>query len=275
MDLQQGLPKDIQTNRPNAARMYDYFLGGHHNFEIDRHAADQAIALWPDFPLVMQVIRAFLRRAVRFLVAEGIDQFLDVGSGIPTVGNVHEVAQQANPAARVVYVDVDPIAVAQSRALLRDNRRATVIPGDVRQPERILSHPEVARLLDLRQPVGLLVVAVLHFIGDEADPNRAMRVFREALAPGSFLAIQHASDEGLSQETLSPEAYNQLVEIYRRTPTPIILRPRVEVARMFGDFELVPPGLVGTPLWRPEGPEDLFLNEPARAPGYAGLGRKR
>ncbi|MBX6342403.1 MAG: SAM-dependent methyltransferase, partial [Thermomicrobiaceae bacterium] len=140
---------DFPLDKPSAARMYDYYLGGFHNFEIDRQAAEQAIARWPDLPLIMQANRAFLRRAVNFVSGQGIDQFLDIGSGIPTVGNVHEVAQRANPSARVVYVDIDPIAVAHSQEILRGNPNATVIQGDVRRPSEILEHPDVQRLLDL------------------------------------------------------------------------------------------------------------------------------
>ena len=129
-------PREIDLNRPSAARMYDYYLGGSHNFAIDRQVAEQAIAMWPDLPIIMQANRAFLRRAVRFLAAQGIDQFLDIGSGIPTVGNVHEVAQQANPESRIVYVDIDPVAVAHSQAILAGNPHAAVIQGDAPTPIR-------------------------------------------------------------------------------------------------------------------------------------------
>jgi SAM-dependent methyltransferase len=241
--------------------MYDYFLGGFHNFEVDRKAADEAIAIWPDLPLVMRANRAFVRRAVRFLVAEGVDQFLDIGSGIPTVGNVHEVAQKANPAARVVYVDNDPIAVADSRALLRDNPRATIIHADARQPESILADPEVSHLLDLRRPVGVLIVALLHFVTDDEEAYRIVRTMREALVAGSYLAITHASDEGLS-----PETQAGLIRIYRGTPTPGNLRSSAAIARFFEGFELVEPGLVYFARWRPEGPDDLFVDEPERCP---------
>src|SRR5579884_3165576 len=141
-------PRDVPLDRPSAARMYDYYLGGFHNFELDRQMAEQAIALWPELPLIMRANRGFLRRAVNYLVTQGIDQFLDIGSGIPTVGNVHEVAQRANPNARVVYVDIDPIAVAHSRAILGDAPNVAVIQADLREPESILGHPKVTGLLD-------------------------------------------------------------------------------------------------------------------------------
>jgi hypothetical protein len=269
MDWQRDLPKDVLPDRPSAARMYDYFLGGHHNFEMDRRVAEQATAIWPDMPLVLRSNRAFLRRAVRFLVARGIDQFLDLGSGIPTVGNVHEVAQQANPAARVMYVDIDPVAVAQSRGLLRENSRATIIQADACQPEQILDHPEVARLLDLRRPLGVLIVALFHFVRDDAQAYGAVRTLRDAMVPGSYLALSHASDDGIPREMR-----DQVKQIYENTPTPVQLRSRAGIARFFDGFELVEPGLVYMPLWRPEGPDDLLLDEPERCAAYAGVGRK-
>lgn len=269
MDTREELPRGVRHDQPTAARMYDYFLGGYHNFEADRKAAEQAIALWPDMPYVLRANRAFLRRAVRFLADQGIDQFLDVGSGIPTVGNVHEIAQQVNPEARVVYVDNDPIAVADSRALLRDNPRVGVVPADATDPDQILSHPEIPRVLDLSRPVGVLVVAILHFVEGDEVATRAVQALRDAVAPGSYLTIVHASDEGLARET-----QEQLCRLYDRTPTPMILRSRDQIAHFFDGFELVDPGLVYIPLWRPEGPDDLFLKDPERCPGYAGVGRK-
>jgi hypothetical protein len=245
--------------------MYDYFLGGHHNFEVDRKAADQAIAIWPDMPLVMQANRAFLRRAVRYLVAQGIDQLLDIGSGIPTVGNVHEVARGA---ARVVYVDNDPVAVAHSRALLQGSSDATIVQAEATRPAEILGNPEVARLLDFSQPLGVLMVALLHFIVDDDEAHRAVRVLREAIPSGSYLAIVHAA--GAS----SRESADQIHRIYERTPTPVKFRSRDAIAQFFDGMEMVEPGLVHVPLWRPEGPDDLFVDEPWRCPGYAGVGRK-
>lgn len=263
------LPEDVFASRPSIARMYDYWLGGFHNFEVDRKAAEHATSVWPDMPLVLRANRAFLRRAVRLLSSQGIDQFLDIGSGIPTVGNVHEVAQEANPEARVVYVDLDPVAVAHSRTILRDNPRAAVIHADARQSEQILHHPELLRLLDLSRPVGILVVSVLHFLTDDADAYQAIRALREAAARGSYLAITHGSGD-----SLPPEARDQLEQITRATPTPMKYRPRADIARFFEGFELVDPGLVYVSLWRPENPDDLLVSQPERCLGYAGLGRK-
>jgi hypothetical protein len=271
MNTPEGPPGGAQLDRPSAARMYDFFLGGYHNFEVDRKAAEQAIAIWPDFPLTLRANRAFLRRAVHYLVDQGIGQFLDIGSGIPTVGNVHEVAQQASPAARVVYVDNDPVAVAHSRIILQGNPRATIIQADVRRPEQILGHPDVARLLDLRQPLGILVVALLHFIRDDDEAVRIVRALRDVAAPGSYLVISHASAEEVA---LSPESQDRLHQVYRNTPTPVTLRSRADLARLFEGFEVVEPGIVRVPRWRPEGPDDLFADDPERCAIFGGVGRK-
>jgi hypothetical protein len=268
MSTPAWVPADIPLDRPSAARMYDYYLGGSHNFEIDRKAAEQAIAMWPELPLIMQANRTFLRRAVNYLSSEGVAQFLDIGSGMPTVSNVHEVAQRANPAARVVYVDIDPIAVAHSEALLRGNPNAAIIQGDARRPEQILDHPQVRRLLDLRQPLAVLLVALLHFLVDDEEAHRAVRALREALAPGSYLVVSHASYEGM------PEKSREHEQLYARMPTPLRMRSRAAIARFFDGFELVEPGIVFLPLWRPEGPHDLFLDQPERCTGFAGVGRK-
>src|SRR5438132_13046061 len=163
-------PQDIDINLPSAARMYDYYLGGGHNFAADREVAERALAIMPEGRQLAQINRAFLRRAVRFCVAAGLRQFLDLGSGIPTLGNVHEVAQAASPLSKVVYVDIDPVAVAHSRALLESNDLATAVLEDLRKPESVLTNPAVRGLLDLKRPVALLMLSVLHFVQDEDDP---------------------------------------------------------------------------------------------------------
>lgn len=262
------VPDDVALDQPSAARMYDYYLGGSHNFAIDRRMAKQAMAMWPDLPLIMQANRAFLRRAVRFLVARGIQQFLDIGSGIPTVGNVHEVAQQANPAARVVYVDIDPVAVAHSQVILDANPDAAVIQADARRPEHILTHPTVHRLLDFQQPVAVLLVALLHFIVDDAEVRDLIRRLHAALPSGSYLAMTHASYEGKPRESQEHQ------RLYARTSTPMTMRARDEIAGFFDRFEVVEPGIVYIPLWRPEGPDDVLLDQPERCTGFAGVGYK-
>jgi len=250
--------------------MYDYFLGGSHNFPIDRQAAEAIKRVYADFPLLLHANRAFLRRAVDFLAARGVQQFLDLGSGIPTVGNVHEIAERAAPESRVVYVDIDPIAVAHSELLLRGNPRATVIQADVRQPEVILHHREVQRLLDFDRPLAVLLVALLHFVTDDEEAYALVRQLREALPSGSYLVISHASSEGMPAEQNV-----QLERLYGQTSNPVKTRSRQEIARFFDGLELVEPGVVFFPLWHPESPDDLFLQQPSRSSGYAGVGRKQ
>ncbi|CCF85544.1 SAM-dependent methyltransferase [Nitrolancea hollandica] len=261
--------QESRTTKPNPARMYDYYLGGYHNFAIDREAADAAIAIWPELPLVMQANRAFLRRAVRFLVGQGIDQFLDIGSGIPTVGNVHEVAQQLNPAIRVVYVDSDPIAVAHSEFLVRANPQVAVVQQDAAQVDQLLGQPEVRALLDSGRPVAVLMCAVLHFILTDQEAESVSRAIIDALPPGSYVAISHASAEGVP-----PETHEQMMRLYDKTSSPMVGRTRAQITRLFGDLDLVEPGVVHVPLWRPEGPNDLFLAEPERGISVGGVGRK-
>lgn len=250
--------------------MYDYFLGGSHNFPVDRQAAEAIKRVYADFPLLLHANRAFLRRAVDFLAARGVQQFLDLGSGIPTVGNVHEIAERAAPASRVVYVDIDPIAVAHSELLLRGNPQAAVIQADVRRPEEILNHPQVQRQLDFDRPIALLLVALLHFITDDEEAYALVRRLRDALPPDSFVVISHASADGM------PAQQNeQLERLYGQTSNPVKTRSRTEIARFFDGLELVEPGVVFFPLWHPESPDDLFLQQPSRSSGYAGVGRKR
>lgn len=260
---------DLPLERPSVARMYDYLLGGYHNVAVDRAAADAAVAIYPDFPLVLQANRAFLRRSVQFLIAQGIDQFLDLGSGIPTAGNVHEVAQEARPGARVVYVDSDPVAVAQSTALLRGNPTAVAIQADVRQPAALLVHPDLQRVLDLRRPLAVLLVAFLHFLPDDAEAARVVAAFRAALPVGGYLALSHATADGAP-----PAVVEQLDALYARTAGGVYRRSRAQIAAFVAGLELVEPGLVYTPLWRPEEPTDTLLDQPERSIAFAGVGRK-
>lgn len=249
--------------------MYDYFLGGFHNVAIDRQAAEAVLRIFPEASLALQANRAFLRRAVNFLTAQGIDQFLDIGSGIPTVGNVHEVAQHANPAARVVYIDSDPVAVEHSNAILAGNPHATAIEADARQPERLLQHPDVRRLLDFRRPIGVLIVALLHFLPDDADAYGLVCTVRDALAPGSYIAITHGT-----ADAMPPDIAEQTERLYAGTTNPGKYRTRMAVERFFAGLTLVEPGVVYVPLWRPEGPDDLFVRAPERSINFAGVGYK-
>jgi len=256
------------TARPNAARIYDYWLGGFHNFAVDRDAANAASAACPDVALMARANRAFLRRVVAYMLAHGVDQFLDIGSGLPTRGNVHELVAQLNPAARVVYVDNDGVAVAHSRVLLKRVPTAAAIQADARDPAAILAHPDTQRLLDFTRPIGVLLFAVLHFLPD-ADAHGLVRALRDAAAPGSLLAMSHGVDDHLPAETLA-----QGTAIYRRTNAPVYLRPSAMVAEFFRGIEPVSPGVVYVPRWRPDGPDDLLLDAPERSAIVGGVGRK-
>ncbi len=256
--------EDVDLTRPSVARVYDYFLGGSHHFEVDREMAVQLVRAAPDVPAVMRANRSFLRRAVRMMVAEGIDQFLDIGSGIPTVGNVHEIAQQANPAATVVYVDRDPVAVAHSRFMLADNPNAATVAADLADAEAILTDSATQRLIDFGRPVGLLAVAVLHFVSEEEDPYRPMDRLRGATPSGSLLAISHVTPG-------RPEM-DEVASTYRRA-SPFTVRTPEQIAAFFGEFELLEPGLVAPPRWRPDSPDDVD-SLADRVPGVVGVGRK-
>ncbi len=263
-----------ELGRPNAARIYDYLLGGGQNLAVDHAAAEHVLDNFPDAALAARSNRAFLRRAVTFLAGRGIDQFLDIGSGLPTVGNVHEVARGINPRARVVYADNDPVAVRYSREILAEEegegaRGVAVIEGDLRDPATILGHPETSRLLDLRRPLGLLLVAVLHFIPDDDEARRAVRAVREAIAPGSYVVLSHGTQDGLPPDTIA-----RFEAIYRHSTHPTIARPRARIAALFEGLDVVEPGIVPTPLWHPDAVRDPLTDEPVRAGILAGVGRK-
>ncbi|MFY1699052.1 MULTISPECIES: SAM-dependent methyltransferase [unclassified Solwaraspora] len=266
MDRPHWVSEDIDVERPSVARMYDYYLGGSHNFAVDRAAAQAMIAAVPDAPLMAQANRAFLRRAVQFLVDAGIRQFLDIGSGIPTVGNVHEIAQRLAPESRVAYVDVDPIAVAHSREILAGNDQTTILQEDLRNPERILHDPQVRKLLDFDQPIAVMVVAVLHFVPDSDDPAGILHTVRDALAPGSYLVLSQASDDGRSDAER-----READQIYRRTDNPLNVRSRAALTGLFAGFDLVEPGVVWVPQWRPETPD--AAEDAERAVFMGGVGR--
>jgi hypothetical protein len=267
MERPDWAPEGIDIERPSASRIYDYWLGGTHNFAVDREVARGVTEAVADTPLIMQGNRAFLHRAVRFMVASGIRQFLDIGSGIPTLGNVHEVVQKGAPEGRVMYVDHDPVAVAHSRQILAGDPNVAAIHEDLRRPEAILAHPDTTRLIDFAEPVALLLNAVLHFVADEqAYPTVA--VLRDALAPGSYLVLSHGTADGMPKE-----ASERWIELFKRTPTPGVPRTRAEVRPFFDGFELVPPGLVWSPQWRPEHPDEVG-EHPERSATYVGVGRK-
>jgi SAM-dependent methyltransferase len=260
-------PESTDTERPSVARMYDYYLGGSHNFAVDREAARQVIAVVPETPLIARANRAFLRRAVRFLMDSGVRQFLDIGSGIPTVGNVHEIAQRYDPAVRVAYVDLDPVAVAHSREILAGNHLTAVIQEDLRRPERILDHPDVRKLLDFGRPVAVMMLAVLHFVSDADDPAGILATVRAALAPGSYLAVSQVSAEGREDDV------DPIQSVYRKADNSLYPRTRAELAGLLDGFDVVPPGVVWVPEWRPEAPDHPAAAD--RSVYVCGVGRLR
>ncbi len=244
----------VDPSKASIARVYDYWVGGTHNFVSDRELAERMATLDPRIPGACKANRAFLGRAVRFLASRGIRQFLDIGSGIPTAGNVHEIAQQTAPGSRVVYVDRDPVAVAEGMKLLSGNDYATVIQADVRDPDRILSHPETVRLINFSEPVALMMVAILHFVLDADEPELIVSRFRTAIAPGSYLVVSHVTSEANPGLTAAAE------EIYNNRAADGQARSREQIARFFGGWEMTDPGLVYAPVWRPDRPEDVPLN---------------
>lgn len=269
MALDPGrLPDGVDTGKANIARVYDYWLGGSNNFRADQDAARAFIAVEPRVREIVRANRAFLGRAVRFLAGSGIRQFLDIGSGIPTSRNVHEVAQEAAPGSRVVYVDIDPVAVAHSQHLLRDNPDAAAIQGDLREPGKILADPVTQLLIDFSQPVAVLLAAVLHFIPDAEDPWRIVATLRDALAPGSYLVIGHGTSENRPDVANLEAAYNRKVAAEGGA------RSRAGIARFFDGFDLVDPGLVWIPQWRPDSPQDV-PEDPEKFLGLVGVGRLR
>ncbi|MEV6164802.1 SAM-dependent methyltransferase [Streptomyces sp. NPDC052052] len=271
MERPAWAPQGIDISVPSVSRMYDFYLGGSHNFEVDREAARKAMEFMPGLPKLMQANRAFMRRAVRYALSEGVTQFLDIGSGIPTFGNVHEVAQATDPEARVAYVDHDPVAVAHSRAVLEGNDRTVIAAADLRNPQDIVKNPVISGLLDLSRPVALLLVAVLHFVEDSDNPHAAVAELSQALAPGSIVVITHASYEGIP--TIREEA-GGTVGVYRDIRSPLVMRSRDEVARFFEGYEMVDPGLVLMPEWRPDTAHVAEHEDPFTFSGLAGVGRK-
>ncbi|MEZ0067198.1 hypothetical protein ABIA32_003211 [Streptacidiphilus sp. MAP12-20] len=259
-------PSWIDLDVPNAARVYDYYLGGSHNFEADRRMARKAMELWPELPQIMRANRAFLRRSVQYLAGEGFTRFLDIGSGIPTLGPVHEVSRELQPEARVVYVDRDPVAVAHSAAMLTEDPLSLVVQADLTEPDDLLARPDVAALLDGGAPVALLLVAVLHFVPDEAEPHRLVAHLRDALPPGSALVLCHACREG------RPDQVGPHQNIYLRTRTPLTMRGREEITAFFDGFDVVDPGIVYLTQWRPDSP-DAVGPAPERMAGLVGVGR--
>jgi hypothetical protein len=265
------LPPEIDTSRPHSARMYDYFLGGKNHFEADRALADQVLTTSPHARTAARENRQFLGRAVRYLTVEaGIRQFLDIGTGLPTTSNVHEIAQDAVPSARVVYVDNDPLVLAHARALLTSapEGRTAYIDADMRDPQAILAHPVTRDTLDFSQPVGLTLLSVLHLLQDEDKPREIIDALVSALPPGSYVAASHITAEH------APEVVNRSQGTVRGAGLRVQARDSDEFARLvFTGLELIPPGVVLVSEWRPD--SDRPRPAPHEVNYYGGVARKR
>jgi len=260
-------PKDVDIEKASAARLYDYFLGGSYNFEVDRALGRQIEQAAPGVPEFAFLNRAYLRRAVRYMLAQGIDQFLDLGSGIPTAGNVHEITQNTNPDARVVYVDNEPVAVAHADLILEDNPNAVAIEAELQDHATVLGHEKTRAVLDFSRPIGLLAVAVLHFLPDGVDPNEVLAAYRRVLPAGSYFALSHLTRD------VGSDQVDQIIRLYAQSQNPITPRSKADIAGLFAGFDLVEPGIVFTPLWHPESPEDVG-EHPDRSGAFVGMGRK-
>jgi hypothetical protein len=259
---------EIDTTTPHPARMYDALLGGKDNYAADRRAVRQLLRAAPEARDSARANRAFLQRAVRYLAGEaGIRQIIDVGTGIPAAGNVHEVAAQIAPGTRVAYVDNDPIVHVHANALLTGSGTTSIVLADLRDPGAILAHPKVRALIDFSRPVGLLLVAIVHFITATEDPARIVAAFREALPAGSYLVLSHATAD------FRQDAARTAASVYDQATSTVTLRTHAQVAAFFDGWDLVEPGLVQVPLWRPDGkpprPQDL-----GKVWVYGGVARK-
>jgi hypothetical protein len=258
----------IDASRPNIARVYDYLLGGKDNFDADRELGDKIKIAMPGVRLGVEQQRAVLRRAVRHLVGQaGIRQIIDIGSGLPTAGNVHEVAGEVAPGTKVVYVDNDPIVLAHARALMADNKTTIAIGGDARHPAEILGNSELNGLIDLGQPVGLLLCGILHHILDDEDPAGIAAAYRSALAPGSYVFIHHlvATDD--------PSVAAAQTELRQGTGRGQF-RPMEQIEQFFDGLDLVEPGVVSATEWRPEPDTPSVDTHPVLRLAAVGLGRK-
>jgi O-methyltransferase involved in polyketide biosynthesis len=264
------LPTEIDTSRPHSARMYDYLLGGKDNFAADREAANGLVAAFPSLRTATRENRAFLGRAVRYLAAEaGVRQFLDIGAGLPTARNVHEITQEVAPASRVLYVDNDPLVLAHARALLASGPegRTAYVHADLRQPQEILADPVTRELLDLTKPVALILVAVLQLIRDEEKPAEIIATLMDALPPGSYLIATHGTPEH------DPAAAASATKVFQAVGVPFHLRDTGDFARMaFTDLDLVPPGVVLVSEWRAD--DTVPWPSPAEVGWYGGVARK-
>jgi S-adenosyl methyltransferase len=259
------VPEGVDVTRPSIARIYDYLLFGKDNFAVDRAAAEKLMQSRLDPRRLSLANRGFLLRAVRFLAEQGISQYLDLGSGLPTSPSVHEVAREIIPGARVVYVDHDPIVVAHNDALLATRDGVITIRADVRDPDAVLSHEALAACLDFRRPVAVLLLSVLHFISLAEDAPGIIARLRERLAPGSYLAISLGTSDGADPEMLA-----ETTQTYAGARMPFTLRSRAQIMDLFDGFDLIEPGVVSLPEWRPDRNTDPT---PLNGPTVGGVAR--
>lgn len=263
-DRDRPVPTGVDPTIPSPARMYDYYLGGKDNYGADREAAEKALSVVPFGRRIAQANRYFMMQAVVSMADQGIRQFVDLGTGIPTSPSVHELARAIQPSARVVYVDNDAIVTAHNRALLVQDNRIEAIQADIREPDSIISSPEFRELIDFSQPVGVLFVAVLHFVGDREDPLGIVRAFSSRMTAGSYLALSHITSDGTE-----PGVMNTIQEVYSQTSASVSFRTRAEIDMFFSGFELVSPGLADVTRWTPN-----VTAKPLNLRFLAGLGRK-
>jgi SAM-dependent methyltransferase len=249
---------------PNAARMYCYYLGGKDHLPADREAAEKVIAAYPQTRQLARANRRFLTRAVWFAAEHGVRQFIELGAGMPYSPNVHEVARQVRPDARVAYVDNDPVVLTHHRAMWHNDTAVSVVGADIRYPEHVLSDPVLARVIDLGEPVAVLCVAVLHFIRDQDYPHDVIAVFRRSMAPGSYLVLSHAASDGANRGAL-----DEIGGTYQDATLPAVPRSAAEIARFFTGLDLIEPGIVDVSQWRPD-----VRARPTKIRILGGAGRK-
>lgn len=271
MERPDWAPNNVDIEKASAARLYDYFLGGGYNFAVDRALGRQIEQAAPSVPEFAFLNRAYLRRAVRYLVSRGIDQFLDLGSGIPSIGNVHDIAHGINPNARVVYVDNEPVAVKASELLLADTPYASIVKADLRDPDSVLAHPTTRAVLDLRRPVAVMLVSVMHFVADDDEARDIVRRYVDAVPSGSCVAISHGSGPGDDAEEVA--SMGNIVNLYAKTSNPAMWRRPPVIETLFAGTELVDPGLVHVLDWHPD--DDRSLDGYRSRIGiHVGVGRK-
>ncbi len=254
----------IDPCQASPGRLNDYMLGGKDNFAADRELVEQLKANAPQLQWIVRENRAFMERAVRYCAEQGIRQFIDLGSGLPSTDNVHDIAMRVDPACRVVYMDKDPMVVVHAQALLADGTAIAAIRGDVRKPEEVLGHDDVRGLIDFSRPVAVVMVSILQYVADGDDPAGLVVRYLDAVAPGSYLVVSHATHE------VFPEAAARAEELLRQAALPLVTRTKDEVAAFFAGLELVEPGLVFTAEWRPHNE----IEAPERSGWYAGVARK-